>query len=93
MFYNAYLRSCLNSVLGSGWNTSLGPEPLELTKLFPLPARNTLISWKTIVCHVFFVLYAFGMHAETLRGMKNPLNFTQAYDESILKIHWVIRIT
>lgn len=58
--FEAYLRSGLNFVLGSGWNTSVGPDSQQLTKCFPAPGRNTLISWETTVCHMFFVCVHLG---------------------------------
>lgn len=58
--FEAYLCSGLNFVLGSGWNTSVGPDSQQLTKWFSVPERNTLISWETTVCHMFFVCVHLG---------------------------------
>jgi len=58
--FEAYLCSGLNFVLGSGWNTFVGADSQQLTKCFSVPGRDTLISWETTVCHMFFVCVHLG---------------------------------
>lgn len=58
--FDMHLHPGLNFVLGNGWNTSLGPDLHQLTKCFLVPERNTLISWETTVCHMFFVCVHLG---------------------------------
>lgn len=47
-------------MLGGGWNTAVGTDTLQLTKCFSVPGRNTLISWETTFCHMFFVCVHLG---------------------------------